>query len=28
VREHTLLTDAALDAARMYGVRLGEGGAT
>ena len=28
VREHTLLTDAALDAARMHGVRLVEGGAT
>jgi acyl-CoA reductase-like NAD-dependent aldehyde dehydrogenase len=28
VREHTVLTDAALDAARMHGVRLVEGGAT
>ena len=28
VREHTTLTDAALDAARMHGVRLVEGGAT
>src|SRR5690349_8359327 len=28
LREHTILTDAALDAARMHGVRLVEGGAT
>ena len=28
LREHTVLTDAALDAARMHGVRLVEGGAT
>ncbi|MDX6532650.1 MAG: betaine-aldehyde dehydrogenase [Gaiellales bacterium] len=27
IREHTLLTDAALDAARLHGVRLVEGGA-
>src|SRR6185437_10860281 len=28
LREHTLLTDAAIDAARLHGVRLVEGGAT